>query len=59
MKGLGEPPEGVLTVDREIDVVSLELESAPERIADGGLVVDDENLHVAIVRDLPLAERES
>ena len=34
----------------ELDVIALQLEGTAERVPDGGLVVDDENLHRLIVR---------
>ena len=33
----------------ELDLVALELERAPQRLAHGALVVDDQDLHVRIV----------
>ena len=59
--GLVRPPEsrdGLVSVGRELDLVALELESAPERLADRRLVVDDEDAHgfalrmSGIVRDV-------
>ena len=45
-----EPVQRLLAVGGQLDVVALELEGAAERVPDGGLVVDDENLHTVIVR---------
>ena len=40
-----EPFERLLAVVRELDLVPLELERAPQRVAHGAFIVDDENLH--------------
>ena len=40
-----QPLERLLAVARELDLVPLELERAPQRVAHGAFVVDDENLH--------------
>ena len=42
--------ERLLAVAGQLDVVALQLEGTAERVPDGGLVVDDENLHTVIVR---------
>ena len=50
--GLGlEPLERLRAVLGQLDVVALELEGAPQRLAYRALVVDDQDLHVRIVRD--------
>ena len=52
--GLGfvvEPLERLVAVLGQLDVVALELERAAQRLAHGPLVVDDQDLHVRIVRD--------
>ncbi len=38
-----EPLERLATVDGKVDLVALELERAPQRVAHGTLVVDDED----------------
>jgi len=45
--------ESLVSVARELDLVALELERTPKRLAHGSLVVDDENLHPRIVRARP------
>ena len=46
----GDALERVGTVPGELDLVALQLERAAERVPDGGLIVDDEDLHGHIVR---------
>ena len=46
-----DPPERLLSVLREVDLIPLELERTTERLANGSLVVDHEDLHCSrIVR---------
>src|SRR6266511_3554133 len=44
-----EPVERLVAVRCELDLVALELERAPQRLANGPFVVDDENLHAPIL----------
>ena len=53
-----EPLERLDAVLGELDLVALELERAPQRLAHGPLVVDDQDLHGRIVR-LKLKTREN
>ena len=41
--------ERLAAVVRELDLVALELERAPQRLAHGALVVDDQDLHGSIL----------
>ena len=45
-----EPPERLVAVRGELHAVALELEGAPKGLANGALVVDDEDVHGCIVR---------
>ncbi len=44
-----EPVQRLAPVGGELDLVPLELERAPQRLAHGAFVVDDQDLHGSIV----------
>src|SRR6266540_2358781 len=46
-------PSSENSVRGELDVVALELERPPERLANGRFVVDNQDLHASIVRAEP------
>ena len=46
-RALSDRRERLLTVLGEVDLIPLELERATERLANGALVVDDEDAHCA------------